>query len=355
MKEKMYKVKQELSKTLRFINASHEQMSREFRCEVPPKKTSNVELLNAYSRAVTAVVDAAGPTVVSISSNGDKHGTEPEQTGAGSGVVIAPDGYILTNDHVVHHAKRLTVTLTDGTDFGASVVGKDPATDLAVIRADASGLQCAALGDSSLLRVGQLVIAMGNPFGFQSTVSTGVVSALGRALRSREGRLIESIIQHTAPLNPGNSGGPLVDSRGRVMGINTAIIMMAQGIGFSIPSNTARWVVSQLLSSGKVRRAFLGIAARPRPLDRRLVRYHDLSGDQAVEVLSVDPKSPAGLAGMRINDLIVFVNGQRIADVDDLHRFLGEWPIGEPVTITVVRGKDKVTLTVVPAEAGTLH
>jgi S1-C subfamily serine protease len=348
-------VEQALSRTLRFINASRVEASQEFRCEVPPEEASDAKLLDAYSRAVTAVVDAVGPAVVSISGKADPHGTEPEQAGAGSGVVLAPDGYVLTNDHVVHHAKRLTVTLTDGTDFGASVVGKDPATDLAVIRADASGLPCAALGDSSLLRVGQLVIAMGNPFGFQSTVSTGVVSALGRALRSREGRLIESIIQHTAPLNPGNSGGPLVDSRGRVMGINTAIIMMAQGIGFSIPSNTARWVVSQLLTYGKVRRAFLGIAARPRPLDRRLVRYHDLSGDQAVEVLSVDPKSPAGRAGMRISDLIVAVNTQRVASVDDLHRFLGEWPIGEPVTITVVRGKNKANLTVVPAEAGTLH
>jgi S1-C subfamily serine protease len=355
LKERVRKVEQDLSRALKFINAAHEGVGQEFRCEIPPTDPSEVDLLDAYSRAVTKVVDAVGPAVVSISGRGEQHGAEPEQTGAGSGVIIAPDGYVLTNDHVVHHAKRLTVTLTDGTSFGASVVGKDPATDLAVIRADASGLQCAALGDSSLLRVGQLVIAMGNPFGFQSTVSTGVVSALGRALRSREGRLIESIIQHTAPLNPGNSGGPLVDSRGRVMGINTAIIIMAQGIGFSIPSNTARWVVSQLLRSGKVRRAFLGIAARPRPLDRRLVRYHDLSGDQAVEVLSVDPKSPAGLAGMRINDLIVSVNGQRIATVDDLHRFLGEWPIGEPVTITVVRGKDKAILTVVPAEAGTLH
>jgi S1-C subfamily serine protease len=346
---------QEISRTLRFINSAHAEATQEFPYGVPPADASEVDLLDAYSRAVTAVVDAVGPAVVSISSRGEQHGTEPEQAGAGSGVVIAPDGYVLTNDHVVHHAKRLTVTLTDGTAFGASVVGKDPTTDLAVIRADASGLQCAALGDSSLLRVGQLVIAMGNPFGFQSTVSTGVVSALGRALRSREGRLIESIIQHTAPLNPGNSGGPLVDSRGRVMGINTAIIMMAQGIGFSIPSNTARWVVSQLLSHGKVRRAFLGIAARPRPLDRRLVRYHGLSGDHAVEVLSVDPKSPAGRAGMRINDLIVSVNDQRVASVDDLHRFFGEWPIGEPVTILVLRGKDKRNLTVIPVEAGTLH
>lgn len=347
-------MEQQLLRTLEFINTDHSEESQAFRCDIPPAEPSDVDLLDAYSRAVTMVVDAVGPAVVSISGRGEKQGREPEQTGAGSGVIIAPDGYVLTNDHVVHHAKRLTVTLTDGTRFGATVVGKDPATDLAVIRADASGLRCAALGDSSLLRVGQLVIAMGNPFGFQSTVSTGVVSALGRALRSRDGRLIESIIQHTAPLNPGNSGGPLVDSRGRITGINTAIIMMAQGIGFSIPSNTVRWVVSQLISNGKVRRAFLGIAARPRPLDRRWVRYHDLSGDQAVEVLSVDRSSPAGQAGMRINDLIVAVNGQRVASVDDLHRFLSEWPIGEPVMITVLRGKNKATLKIVPVEAGDL-
>ena len=346
----------EISRALRFINAGRaDDASKDLRCEVASVDASDVDLLDAYSKAVTTVVDAVGPAVVSISGRGEQHGTEPELTGAGSGVVIAPDGYILTNDHVVHHAKRLTVTLTDGTDLRASVVGNDPATDLAVIRADASGLHCATLGDSSLMRVGQLVIAMGSPFGFQSTVSTGVVSSLGRALRSRDGRLIENIIQHTAPLNPGNSGGGLVDSRGRVMGINTAIIMMAQGIGFSIPSNTARWVVSQLLSNGKVRRSFLGITARPRPLDRRLVRYHDLSEDHAVEVLSMDPQSPAGLAGIRNNDLIVSVNGKGIASVDDLHSFLAEWPIGEPVTITVVRGKNKEDLTVVPVEAGSIN
>lgn len=198
----------EISRTLKFINAGRAaDASKDLRCEVPSVDASDVDLLDAYSKAVITVVDAVGPAVVSISGRSEQHGTEPEQTGAGSGVVIAPDGYILTNDHVVHHAKRLTVTLTDGTDFRASVVGNDPATDLAVIRADASGLQCATLGDSSLMRVGQLVIAMGNPFGFQSTVSTGVVSSLGRALRSREGRLIENIIQHTAPPTLETPGG----------------------------------------------------------------------------------------------------------------------------------------------------
>jgi S1-C subfamily serine protease len=341
----------EISKTLKFIQDENSAgAERSFRCKVPPTETSDVDLLDAYSKAVTTVVDAVGPAIVSISAGNSGNSKRPEQTGAGSGVIIAPDGYIVTNDHVVDQVKQLTVTLMDDTELGASVVGKDPATDLAVIRAEASGLQSATLGDSSSLKVGQLVIAMGNPFGFQSTVSTGVVSSLGRALRSRDGRLIENIIQHTAPLNPGNSGGGLLDSRGRVVGINTAIIMMAQGIGFSIPSTTARWVVSQLLSNGKVKRAFLGIAARPRPLDRRLVRYHELTNNQAVEVLSIEPRSPAKLAGLRKNDLIVSLNGQDMALVDDLHRFLAEWPIGKPATMTVIRGKFKEELDIIPAE-----
>ncbi len=340
-----------ISKTLRFIqNANAADAEKSLRCKVQPAGASDVELLDAYSKAVTTVVDAVGPAIVSISARSNGRRKNPDQTGSGSGVIIAPDGYILTNDHVVHQAEGLTVTLIDGTDLGALVVGKDPATDLAVIRAEASGLQSATLGDSAILKVGQLVIAMGNPFGFQSTVSTGVVSYLGRALRSRDGRLIENIIQHTAPLNPGNSGGGLLDSRGRVVGINTAIIMMAQGIGFSVPSNTARWVVSQLLSNGKVKRAFLGIAARPRPLDRRLARYHDLNNEQAVEILSVDSNGPARLAGLRQNDLIVSLNGQEMTSVDDLHRFLAEWPIGKPVTVTVVRGKSKRKLDIIPGE-----
>jgi S1-C subfamily serine protease len=204
------------------------------------------------------VVEAVGPAVVGIWANSGRADGKSGQSGSGSGVIITPDGYILTNDHVVRGTSRLTATLQDGTSFDAALVGADPATDLALLRASGSSLPYAAMGDSSALRVGQIVIAIGNPFGFQSTVSTGVVSALGRALRSAERRLIENIIQHTAPLNPGNSGGPLVDSRGRVVGINTAIIAMAQGIGFSIPSDTARWVVSQLLTRrGSSRRGII--------------------------------------------------------------------------------------------------
>ncbi len=320
--------------------------------EVSGEGTSDVELLDAYSRAVIGVADAAGPAVVGITVRTSK-GDELEPGGAGSGVIIAPDGYILTNDHVVHDAKQLSVSLTNGSVLSASIVGTDPATDLAVVRSDSSNLPFATLGDSAALRVGQLVIAIGNPLGYQSTVSTGVVSALGRALRSRDGRLIENIIQHTAPLNPGNSGGPLVDSRGRIVGVNTAIILGAQGIGFSIPSDTAKWVVSQLLTHGRVRRGHLGIGAQQRPLSRRTVRFHNLAKESAVEVLHVEPNSPAGRGGIRKGDIIVAVNGTDIPNVDRLHLFLSEWPIGSSVNITILRGQDRLEVEVVPSESGT--
>ena len=319
--------------------------------EKRPASDTDMELLDAYSRAVVSVVDSVGPTVVSIAGGKKQRRQASDQAGAGSGVVIAPDGYILTNDHVIQNANTLKVRLTDGTSLSGTLIGKDPATDLAVIRAHTSYLPCSTLGSSDRLRVGQLVIAMGNPFGFQSTVSTGVVSALGRALRSTKGRLIENIIQHTAPLNPGNSGGPLVDSAGKVVGINTAIIALAQGIGFSIPANTARWVVSQILTHGRVRRGFLGIAARQRLLDRRIVRFHGLKNDFAVEVLSVESKSPAGQAGMQVGDLVVAINGSDVQSVDDLHRFLSEWPIGRSVEIDIVRGHTRQVLKVAPKEA----
>jgi len=336
---------------LKLINADMDNHEPPDGSEGEPASDTDLELLDAYSRAVVSVVNSVGPTVVSIVGGKSQRQQAPDQVGAGSGVVIAPDGYILTNDHVIHNADTLKVSLTDGTRLSATLIGKDPATDLAVIRAQASYLPCSTLGSSDRLRVGQLVIAMGNPFGFQSTVSTGVVSALGRALRSTKGRLIENIIQHTAPLNPGNSGGPLVDSSGKVVGINTAIIALAQGIGFSIPANTARWVVSQILTHGRVRRGFLGIAARQRPLDRRIVRFHDLKKNYAVEVSSVESKGPAGQAGMRAGDLVVAINGSDVQSVDDLHHFLSEWPIGQPVEIDIVRGDSRQTLVVVPKEA----
>ena len=289
--------------------------------------------------------------MVSISGEKKQHHQTTDQAGAGSGVVIAPEGYILTNDHVIQNANTLKVRLTDGTSLSATLIGKDPATDLAVIRANASYLPSSTLGSSDRLRVGQLVIVMGNPFGFQSTLSTGVVSALGRALGSTKGRLIENIIQHTAPLNPGNSGAPLVDSAGKVVGINTAIIAIAQGIGFPIPANTARWVVSQILTHGRVRRGSLDIAARQWPLDRRIVRFHGLKKNYAVEVLSAEPQGPPGLAGMQIGNLVVAINGSDIQSVADLHRFLSEWPIGRSVEMDIVRGNTRQTLMIIPKEA----
>ncbi len=339
---------------IKLIKGEGDEKSIESRCEVKETEKTDVELLDAYSRAVIKVVETVGPAVVSVSVGMKSRGNETEQTGAGSGVLIAPDGYILTNDHVVHSAQQLSATLTSGTTLPATIVGVDPATDLAVIRADGSGLPYATLGESGLLRVGQLIIAIGNPFGFQSTVSTGVVSALGRALRSQQGRLIENIIQHTAPLNPGNSGGPLVDSRGRIVGINTAIIMIAQGIGFSIPSSTSKWVVSQLLTNGRVRRGFLGIAAQQRPLSRRVVRFHNLKSDFAVEVISVMSDGPAARSGILQNDLIVAINGQEVTSVDQIHSFLSEWPLGEAVKLTIIRGQERLEKEIVPSEERTL-
>ncbi len=318
-------------------------------CEVAGDRKSDTEILDAYSRAVISVVEAVGPAVVGIATGKEPPGSEPGQA-AGSGVVITPDGYVLTNDHVVHGAEELSVTMTNGTVLAAAVAGTDPATDIAVVRAAGSSLPYATLGDLSGLRAGQLVIAIGNPFGFQSTVSTGVVSAVGRALRNREGRLIENIIQHTAPLNPGNSGGPLLDSRGHIVGINTAIIMMAQGIGFSIPADTAKWVVSQILSFGHVRRGYLGIVAQQRPLDRRIVRFYNLSGESAVEVVSIEPGGPAWLGGVRAGDLLLAINGQPVSSVDQIHRFLSGWPIGRPVKLALIRKSEKLEVEVIPVE-----
>jgi len=313
--------------------------------------TSEAELLDAYSRAVIAVVEAVGPAVVGV-ARGERGSGE---MGSGSGIVVAPDGYVLTNDHVAGGASRLRVTLESGVELDGTLVGGDPATDLALLRAEASGLPYAQLGDSSELRVGQLVIAIGNPFGFSSTVSTGVVSALGRGLRSRDGRLIEAVIQHTAPLNPGNSGGPLVDSRGRVVGINTAIIALAQGIGFSVPAKTARWVVSELLTHGRVRRGYLGLAGQQRPLSRRVVRHFDLPVESGVAVMGLDAEGPAARAGLREGDVILSVAERPTASVDDVHRILSTWPLGQPVRIVFLRGVERLEVEAIPSEGRSSH
>jgi S1-C subfamily serine protease len=266
-------------------------------------------------------------------------------------VVISSDGHVLTNSHVIHRAKTIRVSLTDGRRFPASVLGDDPATDLALIRVDAPALPTARLGQSARLRVGQLVIAIGNPFGFQSTVSAGVVSAIGRSLRSTTGRLIDGIIQTDVALNPGNSGGPLVDSRGRVVGINTAIFAIAQGISFAVPIDTATWVIPQLLARGRVVRASLGFGGQSRPVDRRLARALGLSGERAVEVVRVEPDTPAAVAGLKAGDLIISIDTRPVETVDDVHRRLGPDAIGRPLRITFARDGHRVEATVTPGEA----
>ncbi len=309
-------------------------------------------LLDAYSQAVISVVDKTGPAVVSISAGTPSWRQGFEQAAAGSGVIITPDGYVVTNEHVASAGSKLTVTLQDGSSFPASVIGEDPATDLAVIRANVSGVHFASLGDSSKLKVGQLVVAIGNPFGFQSSVTAGVVSAIGRSLRSREGQLIENIIQHTAPLNPGNSGGPLVDSLNQVVGINTAIIGLAQNIGFAIPANTAQWVIPQLLAHGRVQRGFLGISGQTRPLDRRLVLAHNLTSATAVLVVAVENQTPAAQAGLHEGDWIFEMDDQVIATIDDIHRFLAHWSPGKSISMGVLRGTEKLTKSVQPRLIG---
>jgi S1-C subfamily serine protease len=306
------------------------------------------ELLDSYSRAVVSVVEHVGPAVVSIAAGTRR---ARRSAGVGSGVIFTPDGYVLTNSHVVHEATDLNVALTDGATLGATLIGSDPATDIAVIRADGSGLPVATFGESASLRVGQLVVAIGNPFGFQSTVSAGVVSAIGRSLRGATGRLIENIIQTDVALNPGNSGGPLVDAQARVVGINTAIIRAAQGISFAIPIDSAQRVASELLAHGRVRRAYLGIIGQARPVDRLLARRHALAGAQVVEIVSVEPRGPAAVAGLREGDLVVALNERAVRTVDDMHRIMVGWPFGNALKIGVIRGDRRFDVAVVPVEA----
>jgi S1-C subfamily serine protease len=311
------------------------------------------DLLDAYSRAVVTAAERVSPSVVKIdvTQRVKARGAERERQGGGSGFIFTPDGLILTNSHVVHGASRIEVSLNDGRHFPATTIGDDPATDLAVIRIDGIGLIAAPLGNSQHLRVGQLVIAIGNPFGFQYTVTAGVVSALGRSLRSQSGRLIDDVIQTDAALNPGNSGGPLVTSDGCVIGVNTATIMMAQGLCFAIGINTAQFVASRLLREGRVRRGYIGISAQNVPLNRRIVRFHDLPETTGVMVNSVEPNSPAQRAGVRDGDIMVALNGKAIGGIDALHRMLADLETGLAASLHVLRGVERVSLTVVPTES----
>jgi S1-C subfamily serine protease len=312
---------------------------------VPPDDRA---LLDAYSRAVIDVVDRVGPAVVrlDVEASGSRR-----HAGSGSGVIVAPDGLILTNSHVVGGASRLNVTTVEGRTLTARVVGDDPDTDLALVRVESAvTLAAAALGDSKRLKRGQLVIAIGNPLGFESTVTTGVISALGRSLRAHSGRLIDDVIQTDAALNPGNSGGPLVSSHGEVVGINTAVILGAQGICFAVAANTANFVLGELVRHGRVRRAFIGISAQQTAIPRRLRHAAGLAQDSAVMVAAIEPESPAARAGVAAGDLICTLDGVPVTGADDLIRLLAGDKIDRPVEIEVLRNGTRQRFSVVPTE-----
>src|SRR5437867_5658302 len=310
-------------------------------------------LLDAYSRAVITAAEKVSSAVVYIDvlhRLKGRRAADPrfprEMQGSGSGFIFTPDGFILTNSHVVHGANHIDVVLSDGRRVIADLVGDDPDTDLAVVRIDAPNVTAAALGDSNAIRVGQLAIAVGNPYGFQCTVTTGVVSALGRSLRSTSGRLIDSVIQTDAALNPGNSGGPLVTSWGDVIGVNTAVILPAQGLCFAVAIDTAKFVAGMLIKEGKVRRSYLGVGGQNVPLPRRLVRFHRLPVESGVLVFSIEDPSPAQKAGLREGDVIVEYDGQPIASIDDLHRLLTAHRAGARSPLTIIRRSEKMVLDI---------
>lgn len=316
------------------------------------------DLLDAYSRAVITAAEKVSPSVVFIEVQQpvrNRRGNAPrmpqETRGSGSGFIFTPDGFILTNSHVIHDAKKMEVTVSDGSKYQADLIGDDPDTDLAVIRINAPNLVPASLGHAQKIRVGQLVVAIGNPYGFQYSVTAGVVSALGRSLRSRSGRLMDDVIQTDAALNPGNSGGPLVNSRGEVIGVNTAMILPAQGICFATSIDTAKFVASRLIRDGRVSRSYIGLAGQNVPLPRRIVRYYGLAAASGILVMSFESNSPARNAGVREGDIIVGFDDHVTSGIDDLHKLLSEDRIGHKSALVVIRGTQKLKLEVVPEES----
>src|SRR6266540_3373925 len=316
-----------------------------------PSGPADDELLDAYSRAVSGVVERLAPAVVSVEVQHRRRGRSTrEDRGRGSGFVFTPDGFILTNSHVAHGATKTDVAFADGRRLRAELIGDDPDTDLAILRVDASSLVAAPLGDSAALRVGQVVIAIGNPLGFQSTVTAGVVSALGRSFRSVSGRLIDNVIQTDAALNPGNSGGPLLDSRGGVIGVNTAVILPAQGICFAVAVNTVKLVVGQLIAYRHVRRARIGVGGQNVSLPRLAVRAHRLTQPSGVLITTVEGGSPAARAGLQVGDIIVAFDGHPVHGIDDLHRLLTGDRIGAAATVAEVRKAERLELSITAAE-----
>lgn len=325
-----------------------------------PSPPPDAQLLDAYSQAVVSAAEQVSPAVVNIevhSQRGSRPSSDPRQApevhGNGSGFVLTPDGFILTNSHVVHGAAQIIVTLADGRREQADLIGDDPDTDVAVVRIHAPQLAPVRLGDAHTIRVGQLVVAIGNPYGFQCTVTAGVVSALGRSLRSQSGRLIDNVIQTDAALNPGNSGGPLVTSRGDVIGVNTAVILPAQGICFAIAINTATFVAGRLIKDGRIKRGYIGVAGQNVLLPRHLVRRHTLPVTSGILVVSIEPNSPAQLAGVRPGDVLVGYAGQTIAGIDDLHRLLVEEQVGLQASLLVLRSGELLRLDIVAEESPT--
>ena len=317
-----------------------------------PGAASDAGLLDAYSQAVIGAVERVAPAVVHLQVVTPGPGRESgrEVMGSGSGVVFTPDGFVLTNSHVVHGASRISATLNDGRVVPAYLVGDDPDTDLAVLRIHAPIAGWATLGDSQAIRVGQLVVAIGNPLGFECSVTAGVISALGRGLRSQSGRLIDDVLQTDAALNPGNSGGPLVTAAGAVIGINTAVIRGAQGLCFAIASNTARFVVGAILRHGKVRRGYLGIAGQSTRLSRRVVRFHNLLGEGGVRIASIEPDSPAAAGDLLTGDLIFAIEDSAVSGIDDLHRWLTTEHIGQPLRLSILRLGGRIERTITPVE-----
>ena len=316
------------------------------------------DALDAYSRAVITAAEKISPSVVYIEVHQPvrtRRGNAPripqETRGSGSGFIFTPDGFILTNSHVVHGAKKIEVTVSDGHKYQADLIGDDMDTDLAVIRINAPNLVPALLGEAKKIRVGQLVIAIGNPYGFQYSVTAGVVSALGRSLRAQSGRLMDDVIQTDAALNPGNSGGPLVNSRGEVIGVNTAMILPAQGISFATSIDTAKFVASRLIRDGKVSRSYIGLAGQNVPLPRRIVRYYNLPVESGILVVSFEGDSPARKGGVREGDIIIGLDDRPTAGIDDLHKLLSENLIGHKSSLVVIRGTEKLRLEVIPEES----
>jgi len=330
--------------------------AREPFSSIQEPESSDDVILDAFSQAVTTASAKVSPSVVNIDvrqiPKPGLSGEHPHEIrGSGSGFVLTPDGFILTNSHVVHAASRIGVVLTDGGRYEAELIGDDPDTDLAVIRISAPALVPASLGDSQRARVGQLVIAIGNPYGFQCTVTTGVISALGRSLRSTSGRLIDNVIQTDAALNPGNSGGPLVTARGDVIGVNTAVILPAQGLCFAIAINTAKFVAGRLIHDGKIRRGYIGVAGQNIPLPRRIIRFHKIPVETGILVVSVEPNSPAQRAGLREGDVLLAYDGNPTPSVDELHRLLTETRVGVASPLLVLRGIEKQILPIIAEES----